>query len=56
MVKSGFNFLKGISTKVNIIVQLEFEFTYSDVIVCLFGIYCISTFKGYLMPNPFLYK
>ena len=26
------------------------------VIVCLFGFYGISTFVGYLMPNPFLYK
>ena len=25
-------------------------------IVCLFGFYGISTFVGYLMPNPFLYK
>ena len=27
--------------------------------VCLFvclGFFCISTFVGYLMPNPFLYK
>ena len=24
--------------------------------VCLFGFYGISTFVGYLMPNPFLYK
>ena len=24
--------------------------------VCLFGFYRISTFVGYLMPNPFLYK
>ena len=23
---------------------------------CLFGFYGISTFVGYLMPNPFLYK
>ena len=26
------------------------------LLVCLFGFYCISTFVGYLMPNPFLYK
>ena len=25
-------------------------------IVCLFGFYGISTFVGYLMPNPFLYN
>ena len=25
-------------------------------IVCLFGFYGISTFVGYLMLNPFLYK
>ena len=25
-------------------------------IICLFGFYGISTFVGYLMPNPFLYK
>ena len=25
-------------------------------LVCLFGFYGISTFVGYLMPNPFLYK
>ena len=25
-------------------------------LVKLFGFYCISTFAGYLMPNPFLYK
>ena len=24
--------------------------------VCLFGFYDVSTFVGYLMPNPFLYK
>ena len=24
--------------------------------ICLFGFYGISTFVGYLMPNPFLYK
>ena len=24
--------------------------------VCLLGFYGISTFVGYLMPNPFLYK
>ena len=24
--------------------------------MCLFGFYGISTFVGYLMPNPFLYK
>ena len=24
--------------------------------VCLFGFYGISSFLGYLMPNPFLYK
>ena len=23
---------------------------------CVFGFYGISTFAGYLMPNPFLYK
>ena len=26
------------------------------VLVFLFGFYGISTFVGYLMPNPFLYK
>ena len=26
------------------------------VIKCLFGFYGISSFGGYLMPNPFLYK
>ena len=25
-------------------------------IICLFGVYGISTFVGYLMLNPFLYK
>ena len=24
--------------------------------VCLFGLYVILTFVGYLTPNPFLYK
>ena len=27
-----------------------------SLFVCLFGVYCISTFIGYLMPNPCLYK
>ena len=27
-----------------------------SLVVCLFGFYGISTFAGYLMPNPFLYK
>ena len=29
---------------------------YVCLFVCLFGLYGISTFVGYLMPNPFLYK
>ena len=28
----------------------------TDLFVCLFGFYSITTFVGYLMPNPFLYK
>ena len=27
-----------------------------DLFVCLFGYCGISTFEGYLMPHPFLYK
>ena len=27
-----------------------------QIFACLFGFYGISTFVGYLMPNPFLYK
>ena len=31
--------------------------TFFQTLVCrLFGFYVISTFQGYLMPNPFLYK
>ena len=26
------------------------------LIICLFGFYGISTFVGYLTPNPLLYK
>ena len=33
----------------------HFVRTVLSLFVCLFGFYGISTFVGYLMPNPFLY-
>ena len=32
------------------------EYPSDEIFVCLFGFYGISTFVGYLKPNPFLYK
>ena len=44
---------------INVFIYLLINFfntVIHQVFVCLFGFYGISTFVGYLMPNPFLYK
>ncbi len=48
----------GIATSCTILlkINLESHLTWGRLFVCLFGLYGISTFVGYLMPNSFLYK
>ena len=46
-----------ITTNESVSVSFSFLFLlYLTWFVCLFGFYGISTFVGYLMPNPLLYK
>ena len=43
----------------NCVLNIRLQYLKSDnymQIICLFVFYGISTFVGYLMPNPFLYK
>ena len=35
---------------------MEVNEKFSSHFACLFGYYGLSTFAGYIMPNPFLYK
>ena len=54
-MRRAYNFLKGISLKVNVIARLEFKLTYFDAVNQLwFGLvwlHGISTIVSYLMPN-----
>ena len=39
----------------NKIIEKDLNCSWVDLFVCLFGFYGISTFVGYLTPNPFFY-
>ena len=58
--KGVHTFTKGISPKVTVIACLEFKLAYFEAawfgLLWFVGFYGISTFVGYLTPNPFLCK